>query len=83
MAMLEDEDVRSFHFDDEFFAWREWGIDLKRLKHSRKFVTRFGSCSFDEPLEEFACLGLAVVAVYLSRRSTRRRMILAKIERKN
>src|ERR1044071_7105028 len=47
-AMLEDESVSSFKFDDEFFAWRDWKIDLQRLNDRRRFVTTFGSCSFDE-----------------------------------
>jgi hypothetical protein len=54
--MLEDENVDSFYFDDEFFAWREWKIDLKPLKKRRNFVTTFGSCSFDEPREDLRTL---------------------------
>jgi len=57
-AMLEDENPKSFSFDDEFFAWREWKIDIKRLNDRRKFVTSFGSCSFDEPREDLRTLGL-------------------------
>ena len=57
-AMLEDEDVSSFKFDDEFFAWRDWKIDLERIKDRRRFVTTFGSCSFDEPREDLRALGL-------------------------
>ena len=57
-AMLEDETSKSFSFDDEFFAWREWKIDIKRLNDRRKFVTSFGSCSFDEPREDLRTLGL-------------------------
>jgi hypothetical protein len=56
--MLEEENPKSFSFDDEFFAWREWKIDLKRLKNRRKFVTSFGSCSFDEPREDLHALSL-------------------------
>jgi hypothetical protein len=56
--MLEDENLKSFSFDDEFFAWREWKIDLKRLNNRRKFVTSFGSCSFDEPREDLRALNL-------------------------
>ena len=52
--MLEDENADSFSFTDEFFAWREWKIDVKRLRDRRKFVTSFGSCSFDEPREDRA-----------------------------
>jgi len=57
-AMLEDENPKSFSFDDEFFAWREWKIDIKWLNNRRKFVTSFGSCSFDEPREDLRALGL-------------------------
>ena len=55
--MLEDEDKDSFCFDDEFFAWREWRIDVKRIEARRRFVTSFGSCSFDEPREDLRALG--------------------------
>jgi hypothetical protein len=51
-AMLDDEDAKSFHFEDQSFGWKEWKIDLKRLKDRRRFVTTFGSCSFDEPRED-------------------------------
>lgn len=57
-AMLEDEDGSSFKFDDEFFAWRDWKIDLQRLRDRRRFVTTFGSCSFDEPREDLRALKL-------------------------
>jgi hypothetical protein len=57
-AMLEDEDVSSFKFDDEFLAWRDWKIDLERIKDRRRFVTTFGSCSFDEPREDLLALKL-------------------------
>jgi len=57
-AMLEDENPKSFSFDDEFFAWREWKIDIKPLNNRRRFVTSFGSCSFDEPREDLRALNL-------------------------
>ena len=56
--MLEDEDAGSFSFDDEFFAWREWRIDTNRIEARRKFVTSFGSCSFDEPRDDLRALNL-------------------------
>jgi hypothetical protein len=55
--MLEDENAGSFSFTDDFFAWREWKIDLERLRYRRKFVTSFGSCSFDEPRDDLRALG--------------------------
>jgi hypothetical protein len=56
--MLEDENADAFSFTEEFFAWREWKIDIKRLQDRRKFVTSFGSCSFDEPREDLRALRL-------------------------
>jgi len=55
--MLKDENANSFVFADDFFAWREWKIDLERLRYRRKFVTSFGSCSFDEPRDDLRALG--------------------------
>jgi hypothetical protein len=57
-AMLEDEGVSSFKFDDEFFAWRDWKIGIERLRDRRRFVTTFGSCSFDEPRDDLRALKL-------------------------
>jgi hypothetical protein len=56
--MLEDENADSFSFTDDFFAWREWKIDIKRLQYRRRFVVSFGSCSFDEPREDLRALNL-------------------------
>jgi hypothetical protein len=56
-TMLEDENSDSFSFTDDFLAWREWKIDVERLRYRRKFVRSFGSCSFDEPRDELRALG--------------------------
>ena len=56
--MLEDENADSFSFTDDFFAWREWRIDTKRLQYRRRFVVSFGSCSFDEPRDDLRALNL-------------------------
>jgi hypothetical protein len=55
-AMLEDEDASSLTFDDEFLAWRDWKIDVRAIRNRRRFVTSFGSCSFDEPREDLRAL---------------------------
>jgi hypothetical protein len=57
-AMLEDENPKSFAFDDMLFAWRDWEITIDRIKARRHFVTSFGSCSFDEPREDLRGLSL-------------------------
>jgi hypothetical protein len=58
VTMLEDEDPRSFSFNDDFFAWRDCKIDTERLQYRRRFVRSFGSCSFDEPREDLRALNL-------------------------
>ncbi len=58
VTMLEDVDPRSFSFTDDFFAWRDWKIDTKRLQHRRKFVRSFGSCSFEDPRDDLRALNL-------------------------
>jgi hypothetical protein len=55
--MLEDEDPGSFSFTDDFFAWRDWKIDMERLEYRRRFVRSFGSCSFNDPREDLRGLG--------------------------
>jgi hypothetical protein len=56
--MLDDENPDSFSFTDDFFAWREWRIDTKRLQYRRRFITSLGSCSFDEPRDDLRALNL-------------------------
>jgi len=56
-TMLQDENPASFSFDEDFFAWREWKIDIERLRYRRSFVASFGSCSFDEPRDDLRALG--------------------------
>src|SRR6266480_35778 len=58
VIMLDDENPDSFSFTDDFFAWREWRIDTKRLQYRRRFVVSFGSCSFDEPRDDLRTLNL-------------------------
>jgi hypothetical protein len=58
VMMLEDEDPGSFSLTDDFFAWREWKIDVEHLRSRRKFVLSFGSCSFDEPRDDLRALNL-------------------------
>jgi len=58
VMMLEDEDPGSFSFTEDFFAWRDWQIDVERLQCRRKFVRSVGSCSFDEPRDDLRALGL-------------------------
>jgi len=56
IEMLEDQHPNSFEFHDTVFGWRDWEVTIDRIKARRKFVTSFGSCSFDEPREDLRAL---------------------------
>jgi hypothetical protein len=58
IELLEDQQADDFEFHDTVFAWRDWEVTLDRIKARRKFVTSFGSCSFDEPREDLGALNL-------------------------
>jgi hypothetical protein len=58
IEMLEDQRPSSFEFHDTVFAWHDYEITLDRIKARRKFVTSFGSCSFDEPREDLRALNI-------------------------
>jgi len=59
LPILETERAEDFAFDESAFRWRDIPIDLETLQRVRaRFVTSFGSCSFDEPIEDLQALGL-------------------------
>lgn len=59
VAILEEEDPRGFSFTDEFFGWNDAEATLAEVADARqRRVVSFGSCSFDEPVEDLTRLGL-------------------------
>ncbi len=59
LAVLEDEDPRSFRFQDYGLSWRDAALSTEQVAQARRdFATSFGSCSFDEPREDLRGLGL-------------------------
>ncbi len=58
-ALIADEDHASFKFGDDFVSWKGHGLELAPLAKVREtFALSFGSCSFDEPIEDLAKLKL-------------------------
>lgn len=58
-AVLEEQDGREFRFDDQYLSWNEALASLDEIEGVRRRVAiSFGSCSFDEPREGLAALGL-------------------------
>jgi hypothetical protein len=58
-SCLAEQEASAFTFGDDAFAWRERAADASAVAAARQeLMTGFGSCSFDEPLEELRGLGL-------------------------
>ncbi len=58
--VLEDEDPQAFVFEDRQFRWRDQTVPAPEIARARAELARsFGSCSFDDPRDGLAELGLA------------------------
>jgi hypothetical protein len=58
-ATLEESDAAAFRFDDAGAAWHGQRLSNAQLAASRdEFIVSFGSCSFEEPLQELRNLEL-------------------------
>jgi len=56
---LEEQQSAAFQFDDTGVAWRGRRLSSQQLLATRELAMRsFGSCSFREPLDDLASLGL-------------------------
>jgi len=59
VPILEDEDPTSYCFDDEGLSWRDRHVSTAGIAAARReLAVSFGSCSFDEPVEDLQDLGL-------------------------
>jgi hypothetical protein len=57
--ILEDREASNFHFTEEGVRWNTVFVDTTRLAAAREgFALSYGSCSFDEPVEDLRKLGL-------------------------
>jgi hypothetical protein len=57
--ILEDEDAEDFHFSESSFGWKEYHVLASLVQEAREqFLISYGSCSFDEPVEDLKKLNL-------------------------
>lgn len=57
--VLEDTHAENFRLDDESAAWRDCRLSISQIAEARaNFIAGFGSCSFEEPLQDLRALGL-------------------------
>lgn len=58
-AVLEEKDASAFHFTDEGVRWHGLFAEVAQIAKAREaFCVSYGSCSFDEPVDELKGLGL-------------------------
>jgi hypothetical protein len=58
MQVMEDRDPNSWTFSDEAMQWRDFSVKTTQIATARKHIaTSFGSCSFDEPVDDLTALG--------------------------
>ena len=59
VEVLEAGECSRFCFDDDGLVWRDVRVSREEIEHSRReFVLSFGSCSFEEPIEDLRRLSL-------------------------
>jgi hypothetical protein len=59
VELLEEKSPEAFQFDDDGVRWRDEVIARERLQSARNhFAIAFGSCSFEEPIEDLKRIGL-------------------------
>ena len=57
-TILEEEDSSHFVFTNAGFRWKAFSATVEETQLARRtFATSFGSCSFDEPLDDLRALG--------------------------
>lgn len=57
--ILESEDAAAFRFEAGALGWGDWSApEAKVVEVRRAGIVSYGSCSFDEPREDLAALGL-------------------------
>jgi hypothetical protein len=57
--LLNETDPQAFDFQNDSLRWRDWRASTADVARARReFAHSFGSCSFDEPVNDLRALGL-------------------------
>ena len=57
-AVLAEEDPRAFVVDPTHLSWRDVRVEAEQVAAARARCVSFGSCSFDEPVNDLRELGI-------------------------
>ncbi len=56
--VLAEEAPEAFEFDERGFAWRDVRVDVAAIARARERLVGYGSCSFNEPIDDLVALRL-------------------------
>lgn len=57
--LLNETDPQAFDFQNDGLRWRDWRASTGEVARARReFAHSFGSCSFEEPIDDLRALGL-------------------------
>ena len=57
-AALSEEEPSAFRVEGDAFRWRDRTASAAEIERARELFVAFGSCSFDEPVDDLRALGL-------------------------
>jgi hypothetical protein len=60
MPVLEETTPSAFAFSDSSLAWRDRSVTVEQVTNARRLARSFGSCSFEEPIDDLKTLALYV-----------------------
>jgi hypothetical protein len=59
VEILESQEAYDFEFDEEGFNWHDFSLSNEKITEARKkFMVSYGSCSFDEPIDDLKMMDL-------------------------
>lgn len=56
--IVSEEDAGAFCFSDDAFSWRDRHAGIDALREARTRFVGYGTCSFDEPVDDLTALGI-------------------------
>jgi len=58
LELLNDENPINFEWNDNGLTWQNHFISIEDIKESKDIISSFGSCSFDEPIDDLKELNI-------------------------
>ncbi len=59
LEVLNQSSIEGFQFTEDSLSWHQYSLSLSDLEETRRqFFRSFGSCSFQEPIDDLRCLQL-------------------------